>query len=271
MITADGGLTITIRPEEVTWFRFLQASRTTNSIGGGWNSKSNWKEGLRSLGCEAAKFISDWTRKSLATKKPPIPRESKFMFDRDLLKERGHLINKPRSLRKADDLVEMSENEINAKLIYDNTHGLWRECIGYEIPLAAESEGQLKMDIFAIGKDQNSLVIIELKQAKNTGDSPMMALTEAICYGIQAIRCRDFLLKDPDLKKKAVSAEQFKRIRLILGAPEKYWKDWKWDDSLVAPMENIVAQVNEVLAAKNAILLFDKESICYLEQFLPLH
>ena len=35
MITDAGGLTIKLKPTEVTWFRFLQASRTTNSLEGG--------------------------------------------------------------------------------------------------------------------------------------------------------------------------------------------------------------------------------------------
>src|SRR5208283_4980138 len=116
MITDDGGLEFTIKPKEVTWFRFLQASRTTNSLGGGWNSKLHWQKGLKSLGCEDSNFLKDWTEHSFATPNAPSPRESDFKCDRDLLKERGHLIKKGRSLWSADDLNEMSENEINANL-----------------------------------------------------------------------------------------------------------------------------------------------------------
>ena len=132
-------------------------------------------------------------------------------------------------MRKGADLRKLSENEINARLFHDGKHGLWGTSIGYEIPLAAESDGQLKVDIFAIGKDAVSLEIIELKRAENKCDSPLMALTEAICYGIQVVRCRDSLLVDLVQKEKLVSEEHFHRIRLVLAAPEAYWNHWKWD------------------------------------------
>src|SRR5712691_3754991 len=217
MITDDGGLKITIGPKEVTWFRFLQISRTTNSLNGGWNSKSHWRKGLKSLGCKHADFLKDWTTNSLAPQEAPAPRGDNFMFDRDRSRERHQLNHGP--LRKGDDLCNLSENELNTRLFHDNGHDLWGQNIGYEIPLSAESEGQLKVDIVAIGKDNHSLEIIELKQANNKGDSPLMAMTEAICYGIQAIRCRGFLLKQPKLIAKLVPTEHLKRIRLIVAAP----------------------------------------------------
>src|SRR5208282_394396 len=127
-------------------------------------------------------------------------------------------------LRKGADLSEMDEQELNTRLFHDNGHGLWGQSIGYEIPLSAEKEGQLKVDILAIGKDKPSLEIIELKRAKNTDDSPLMAMTEATCYGIQAVRCRDYLLKNSVLKEKLVSTEHFETIRLILAAPHAYWE-----------------------------------------------
>src|SRR5207253_26236 len=111
--------------------------------------------------------------------------------------------------------------------------GHWGESIGYEIPLAAESDGQLKVDILAIGQDKSSLEIIELKKAKNKSDSPLMALTEAICYGIQAVRCQDYLVSDPHLIEKSVFKAHFKSIRLILAAPNAYWISWNWNDALL--------------------------------------
>jgi len=50
LITDGGGLEITLTPNEVTWFLFLQASRTTNSLKGGWNSKTHWLQVLNLLG-----------------------------------------------------------------------------------------------------------------------------------------------------------------------------------------------------------------------------
>jgi hypothetical protein len=160
MITPDGGLTVTLEREDVTWFRFLQLSRSTNSLNGGWNSKSYWRDVLNLLGYEA-KFIEDWTKNSLATRIPD-PRKAKFMFHRDLSKERVRLNLGP--LRKGHDLSKMSENELNTRLYHDNAHDLWGPSIGYEIPLSAESEGQLKVDVLAIGKGKPSLEIIELSK-----------------------------------------------------------------------------------------------------------
>jgi hypothetical protein len=94
-----------------------------------------------------------------------------------------------------------------------------------------------------------------------------MAMTEAICYGIQAVRCRDYLL--PVLEEKSVSMEHFETIRLILAAPQAYWEYWKWADALVEPMERIIGSANTVLRKENAALLFDKQSICHLEHALP--
>ena len=155
MITPEGGLTITVEPKEVTWFHFLQASRTTTWINGGWNSKSYWQEGLNLLGSKDASFLVDWTKNSLAAK-DPNPRKKVFMFDRELSKERGRLKDRG-VIRKGESLDKLSENEINTRLFHDGAHGLWGQNIGYEISLAAESDGQLKVDIFAIGDDKNSL------------------------------------------------------------------------------------------------------------------
>jgi hypothetical protein len=123
------------------------------------------------------------------------------------------------------------------------------------------------VDIVAIGKDGCSLEIIELKQATNTSDSPLMALTEAICYGIQVVRCRDSILID--LKEPSMSREHFGRIRLMLVAPHQYWRHWKWERELAEPMRNIIASVNKSLVEKDAQLLFEEGSICCLEDALP--
>src|SRR5208282_6712264 len=87
MITPHGGLTITLEAKEVTWFRFLQVSRSTNSLKGGWNSKSYWRDVLTLLGRKDAKFIENWTKNSLATKDRDR-RKEEFKFDRPLSEER---------------------------------------------------------------------------------------------------------------------------------------------------------------------------------------
>jgi hypothetical protein len=265
IITNSGGLEITLNLNEVTWFRFLQASRATNSLRGGWNSRTHWLQVLNLLGGKDANYLEDWTQNSLDAK-DPAPRQNRFLFNRDLSPARGRL--QLGSLRKSVDLSKISENELNTRLFHDNAHGLWGANIGYEIPLSAESDGQLKVDIFAIGKDNCSLEIIELKKANNKSDSPLMALTEAICYGIQAVRCRDYLLKNSVLMEKLVSPRHFETIRLILAAPHPYWEYWKWDKGLIKPMENIIALVNKVLTEKKAALHFDKQSICRLNRAL---
>ncbi len=266
MITDAGGLTVRLKPTEVTWFRFLQASRATNSLEEGWNSRTHWgNKGLFFLSSRGAPFLQQWTANSLKKTANPGPRTDKFMFDRQLSKERKELVRNGKLTKNA--FAVLSENEINARLFHH--HPQWQNCIGYEIPLAKESDGQLKVDIIAIEERNCSLVIIELKQANNTSDSPLMALTEAICYGIQAIRCREHLLKESGIKKKGESGKYFNSIRLLLAAPRQYWKTWGWNkEEMVKPMWYIVSQVNEALPAKTQ-LIFDEQSICFLEDCLP--
>ena len=268
MLTQSGELEIAIKCKDVTWFNFLQASRLAKSPNGGWDNRTYWQvRGLNNLNHNGAAFLSKWTENSLKPKCHPTPRTSDFMFDRPLSNERNFLVKKG-PLKKMNTLTSLSENEINARLFHDNTHSLWGKSIGYEIPLAEESDGQLKVDIVAIGRDNSSLEFIELKKADNASNSPLMALTEAICYGIQAIRCQKSLLGDKVLLKNHVSLGHFNKIRLILAAPQNYWTIWNWDASkMVEPMKNIVSQVNTALPSETR-LIFDKSSILCIENGL---
>ncbi len=96
----------------------------------------------------------------------------------------------------------------------------------YELPLCAESDGLLRADlVHFVPVPENGLVeIIELKKGlgKNQNesrDSPLMALVEAICYGLQLLRCWDDLQKE---LKMDLDVEPFeiKHLHLILAAPD---------------------------------------------------
>ena len=134
----------------------------------------------------ARAFIEKWTKSSLETKAAPIPRTDDFRFEdrQKTLSDRG-----PRG-------KEFSENWLNFNLslfLYELKRPPSQplRLVTYELPLAAVSDGQLKADIVVF--DQAGFVeIIELKKSGVEGDpvTPLMALTEAICYTLQLVRCR---------------------------------------------------------------------------------
>lgn len=268
----SGGLKIELKPNEVSWFVFLQASRVATSPAGGWNSLTHWQSALIML--QNAPCLAEWTTNSI-TIKTPTPRKKEFMFDRELSKERRRLLERG-PIRKGEVLDKLIENEINTRLFHDNEHGLWGTNIGYETPLAAESDGQLKVDMLALGKDGKRLEIIELKKAGNTGDSPLMALIEAICYGIQVNRCGDHFRHSFDTAAKAKNTQvqgKLEAIRLILAAPKGYWDYWKMNREQVDKMMTVVNSVSQNLVknlVRNSLpLLFDEQSICCLECAVP--
>jgi hypothetical protein len=240
MIGNDGGLRVPAK--RVTWFQFLQLSRVTNSKLAGWNSWKHWKErGLNILA--EPKILHAWTANSISLAKNarPTPRHSDFMFDRQFSESR-------KAVKKG------SENFLNAKLFASGTRFPGSgEIIGYEIPLAAEAEGQLKIDLFGFGEgvDGGFVSIIELKKAGNKSDSPLLALTETICYGIQMIRCKNYLLKDKVLQNKGIGGAHLNNIHLILAAPEAYWEHWAGKDWAGGEIENrmrgIVSSVSNAL------------------------
>src|SRR5437016_10081305 len=82
MIDEKGNLDVTVKCEDVTWFSFLDFSRFTNHLNGGWNSNEYWRDrGLNSL---KMGFIQKWTARSLSLREnlTPRPRRQDFRFDR---------------------------------------------------------------------------------------------------------------------------------------------------------------------------------------------
>jgi hypothetical protein len=216
VITNDGGLSIALNCKDVTWFRFLQASRATNSIKGGWNSRTYWrKRGLEVLVKGA--FLETWTKNSLETRVHPLPRRRDF-----------HLHRPEEELRLREGAV--GENGLNYSLFSTwriaprdplGCLGMWSS-LSYEVPLGSEREDQLKVDL--LGYREGAIGIIELKQAGNRTDSPLMALTEAICYGLQAIRCEESLMGEYSTQLGQNCA--FENLELKIVAPNAYWRHW---------------------------------------------
>ena len=224
MIKNDGSISVRIPADEVTWFSFLQSSRALNSEQGGWNFKKHWVEqGLNRLADEksARAFIEKWTKASLATKAVPIPRTDDFRFEdrQKTLSDRG-----PRG-------EEFSENRLNFNLslfLYElkRPPSQSLRLVTYELPLAAVSDGQLKADIVVF--DQTGFVeIIELKKSGAEGDpdTPLMALTEAICYTLQLIRCWSKLSACLE-EKFSVKWSAIEEVSIVLAAPA-YWNNCK--------------------------------------------
>lgn len=245
MIKENGALEVEVPVSEVTWFNFLQFSRGANSQVGGWDFKTLWKEGgLKKLASDGVRegYLQRWTENSFGPGAPGI-REEDFRLDRQRSEARRALLDKDRKL-------DASENRLNTWLFDRGAFPDWGRLAGYEVPLADESDGQLKVDLLAIDEVEPRITIIELKKADNAGNSPLMALTEAICYAIQAIRCREQLSKAIKAAGHAVTWAQFKIVRLVLAAPQAYWAGWKFKSELhVGCMQRIVEQVNAVLIA----------------------
>lgn len=225
-ITTKGGLEVHLDPGKVTWFGFLGFSRAMNSLQGGWNSKTHWwRKGVLMLAVDGAEFIPRWTKNSLQKNARPLPRKDTFMFDRPPSPERIDLERRLKSREKPID--ECSENELSYALL-NKGFGIFKplegiDPLGYEIPLAQESDGQLKVDLFGFSPDSNAIEIIELKNGNNTSDSPLLALIEAMCYSLQTLRCMKSLLSKAPL---AGHEKAFNQINLTLLAPGNYWNHW---------------------------------------------
>jgi hypothetical protein len=127
------------------------------------------------------------------------------------------------------NLETASENALNYGLVRGAEKNNVK--ISYEVPLAGESDGQLKADLMvfhAANGQLNTVEIVELKKAAGT-DSPLMALIASICYAIQFIRCwdtRNSKLRDEigEFLGVGLKASRPNTIRLILAAPGSYWK-----------------------------------------------
>ena len=245
MIGQDGSLSITVPGQKVTWFQFLQASRLATSEMGGWNSKTHWIElGLDQL---HPLLVKQWTKRSLKDNARPKPRSQDVILSHE---DSGARMDAERRGMEAlkSRIDGLLENKLNA-VLHSNKNwptADWGNFLGYEVPLADESTGQLKIDLIGAGKDSVTgdgfVSLVELKQAESPKNSPLMALTEAICYAVQIKRCKE-------LRKKILNGD-FKTIRLILAAPEEYWSCWKLKKhpDCSKKMNAIVESVSEILS-----------------------
>ncbi len=256
MITTEGDLKLLIKSTNVTWFNFLQYSRITNSLNGGWNFKSYWEDrGIKFINDHD--FIRKWTKQSLEESISPKPRNNSFKFERGLSEDRNECMKK----EIKTPLSQKSENAINAEIfskqknIYPD-HGI----MGYEIPLAADSDGQLKIDLLSYDKKNNNIGLIELKQADNHNDSPLMGFIELICYGIQIIKCKNNMLKELSEQNNNINDKSFNFIKLILASPDAYYKYWNFNDENKISFGKIISSINEETIKRNTT--FGIDCIC---------
>lgn len=227
IVTENGGLAVEIPAREITWFEFLQFSRATNSLFGGWNSQSHWEErGLLRLAANKGAFLQKWTHNSLQG--DPQPRQGFFRLDRSISAARAA------SGRDRADC----EIAINYGLAQSQ-----KNILGYEIPLCEESSGQLKIDLLQRTSPPPGLRILELKCA--TGENPLMGLVEGICYAIQAVRCKTQLIEEA---RGRLDSQDFEFIAIVIAAPAQYFATYEFNSAHHRPkMERIVSAVGEEL------------------------
>ena len=270
----DGNLRVRIPCGKVRWIDFLTYSRLLNSREGGWDFKSTrkggglqrWKaDGLeRLVEADFIEFVEQWTGNSLKNPKAyPRPRPNDFRLGRDFTNDRK------RAAASCDPnkIGTCSENSLNARLFQN--HGVFPSgetmtcgtnpfsgpLLGYEVPLCDDSDGQLKIDLLACDQITRQLEIIELKQASNANNSPLMALIEGICYGLQLWRCRvEFSKESRDTAKRLedsrfeLKLDDFKTLQLTIAAPRDYWKSWGCTDN---EAKTVMGQMEQILAAVN--------------------
>lgn len=228
-IIRDGNIVVEWKQKDVTWQAVLQTARAANSEKGGWSGKSNWADlGLDKLvtsgtspavGCD---FLEEWTATSLKKSARPRPRPSKFQLK---LREADAAAR-----RRGNAKPELEPNDfgiLSQPADEENRLNWWlfmalrsrRYAVTYELPLCADADGQLKADLVHFVAGSGLVEIVELKKGTTAGrDSPLMALVEAICYGLQLLRCWSEL--QPELKQHLkVEPFDLKHLHLILAAP----------------------------------------------------
>ena len=247
-IHENGRISIDLDVTLANWFAFLRLSRDLNSNQGGWdnvNGRSNWVKATGSIGREIA---SEWTKNSLADEPSyaPEPRLSKF-----------HLGMRPNFQNNHDrargELTKMNPEDRFKFRIFNEYCGKddpQYRMIGYEVPLYKTMESKRRIDL--VGLDyENHLHIYELKisTAKGNSNSPLMALVEAIGYGIQFLRCikNTTCTFEQELRKKSDCVMDKKRIILHIVANVKYWNYWlKKGES-----QSALVQFNEIVEGIN--------------------
>ena len=125
------------------------------------------------------------------------------------------------------------------------------------------------MDLLACDFTARQLDIIELKQAKNTSNSPLMALVEGICYGLQLWRCRNAILKEGKGAGLKLRPDDFKTLNLTIAAPEKYWHYWQCTGEqakdVVKKMKTILTEVNKAKKLRGAEAVLKLRDFCVIK------
>jgi len=248
--------------EEETWFSILSRSRDTkvNSKSGAWDSKTHWiTRGLDK--CLNSNIVKTCTQESLIGDNHS-PRENLFKLNREHTSED----RKKYSNQGITDIDIMREDHINTILFnnyQENKTFNDYNILTYEFPLGSKRGNELLVDLLSINKSDKKIGLIELKKASNEDNSPLLALVELICYGIQFIKSKEFIQSEME----KLDDEYFNRIGLFLVAPEKYWGYWKID-TIKNRLEDIVTAVNSALSNKgkpNFFLEFYKvDGMCNL-------
>jgi hypothetical protein len=246
IIKSNGDIQITIPKDKVIWQDVLKTGRFERSTSGGWNSKTHWrKRGLDILMNIGSSVLKTWTKNSLNEKSSPEIRE-----DRDFrIEERKDALTKNKR-GSAGEPSEGSENNFNWEL----SKYLWRQSkrwnsfiSPYELPLTGTQSDQLHSDIVVFDESKSLIEIIELKQAGNQKDSPLMAFTEGICYTLQLLR--NWAGIKGELMKFGHTMESLENINIIIAAPKGYWEHWAKSDKIKT---EILEKFNDI--ATNSIL-----------------
>lgn len=141
--------------------------------------------------------------------------------------------------------------------------------LSYEVPLASDRDDQLKLDLLGVGKD-GELILAELKKGENESDSPLMALTELICYIIQLKRCLKKAKYRTALADSMDMEGELSAVSLYLVAPARYWEYWdclkpeRW-----AALRAIVARIAKILEFQVQLKGWSITSNDKVEQLCP--
>ncbi|GEM_PF-1687080 len=252
MISEEGSLTVSIPESKVTFFDLLFFSRMCRGEDGGWNFKSYWKNrGLDKIATPQQIAVEKWTKRSLAGPLPEL-RKQNFRFSR---------LTDVRIRAGTNLKLEADEDALNTALFQAGTLTFKDRKImlrGYEIPLAANSK--LVTDLLG-HSSCDAIEVVELKQSSGK-DSPLMALIEAIVYGIQIVRLLrstpafvseflDAATLDPSVNRSSFSPRS---INLTVLAPSGYWDYWigksdavQMDPGLQDSFQRIIQGVNGAL------------------------
>lgn len=263
IIRPDGGIAVAWEAKHVTWHVVLQTARETNATNGGWNHQSRWvTHGLKVMASIPSE-LQMWTQNSLKVGVQPLPREADFQLELRELKAKGGERGGTKRMAAANNKLGIKfypkkpEDRLNWWLFMALRR---KRCLTYELPLCAESEGLLRADLVHFVPANGLVEIIELKKelGKEGGDdrdSPLMALVEAICYGLQLLRCWTAL--QAELKQHLkVEPFELKNLHLILAAPDFgtncRGKGKDLSGSHVTLLRSIVSSVEEAIKSDPA-------------------